>query len=63
MWGLDWALCVVCVNIYDYSFSKLETTDTTKWAKPDMSYCIPRLTIPDIENVNVTTGKDMLLGF
>lgn len=40
-----------------FRLCKLETTDTTKWAKPDMSYCIPRLTIPDIENVNVTTDN------
>ncbi|KAK7922494.1 hypothetical protein WMY93_009396 [Mugilogobius chulae] len=31
------------------------STDTTKWAKPDMTNCKPRVTIPDIENVTVTT--------
>ncbi|XP_072292944.1 adhesion G-protein coupled receptor G2-like [Eucyclogobius newberryi] len=30
-------------------------TDTTKWTKPDMTNCNPRMTIPQIENVTVTT--------
>ncbi|KAJ0049941.1 hypothetical protein NL108_005256, partial [Boleophthalmus pectinirostris] len=39
-----------------YRLCKLEiSTDTTKWAKADMTNCNPRVTIPQIENVTVTT--------
>ncbi|KAJ0002945.1 hypothetical protein NQD34_008094 [Periophthalmus magnuspinnatus] len=39
-----------------YRLCKLEIrTDTTKWAKADMRNCNPKVTIPDIENITVTT--------
>lgn len=38
-----------------FRFCMLEThTDTTKWARPDMQNCNPRVTLPQIENVTVT---------
>lgn len=41
-----------------FRLCKLEISmDTTKWAKPDMTNCIPTHSIPDIENVTVTTGN------
>lgn len=30
-------------------------TDTTKWERPDMTNCNPKVTLPELENVTVTT--------
>lgn len=41
-----------------FRFCMLEiSTDTTKWTTPDMRKCNPDVTIPQIENVTVTTNN------
>ena len=48
------------IEVRGLLFSKLNIeTDMTNWAEPDMTNCNQLVTISDLDNVTVTTGKGL----
>lgn len=55
-----WSSASVIFGCHWFSsfLSKLDIeTDTTTWADPDMTNCNPVVTILELNNITVTTGK------